>query len=134
MFQRLFGKKKKMDLPAFQLPSDDELTTTPSGLGYVEVRPGTGAKPSASSSVEVHYAGWTTAGELFDASYKRGSTTSFPLNAVIPGWTEGLQLMSEGAAFTFVIPPNLAYGSAGAPPAIGPNATLVFHVELVSVR
>ncbi len=133
MLKRLFGKKK-MDLPAFKLPSDEDLTTTPSGLRYVEVRPGSGAKPAASSSVEVHYAGWTTSGELFDASYNRGSTTSFPLQAVISGWTEGLQLMSEGAAFTFVIPPNLAYGAAGSPPVIAPNATLVFHVELVSIR
>ena len=88
MFKRLFGKKK-MDLPPFQLPSDDVCTTTASGLKYVEVRPGEGTPPASTDSVEVHYAGWTTAGELFDASYNRGSTTSFPLQNVIAGWTEG---------------------------------------------
>ena len=132
MFKRLFGKKK-MNVPAFELPSVDSLTTTESGLQYVEVRPGAGGKPSAKSEVEVHYAGWTTSGELFDSSYGRGSTISFPLSGVIAGWTEGLQLMNVGAAYTFVIPAHLAYGAAGAPPTIGPNATLVFHVELISV-
>ncbi|MDF1799520.1 MAG: FKBP-type peptidyl-prolyl cis-trans isomerase, partial [Planctomycetota bacterium] len=123
----------KMKVPTFELPSDNSLTTTESGLQYVEVRPGAGGKPSAKSEVEVHYAGWTTSGELFDASYKRGSTTSFPLSAVIPGWTEGLQLMNVGSAYTFVIPAHLAYGANGSPPVIAPNATLVFHVELISI-
>ena len=133
MFKRLFGKKA-MDLPPFLLPSDEECTTTASGLKYVQLRAGQGAPPAATDAVEVHYAGWTTQGKLFDASYKRGKTTSFPLQNVIKGWTEGLQLMNEGAAFTFIIPPHLAYGPRGAPPAIGPNETLVFHVELVAIK
>jgi FKBP-type peptidyl-prolyl cis-trans isomerase len=133
MFKRLFGKKK-MDLPQFNLPSDEACSTTDSGLKYVEVREGEGAPPASTDAVEVHYAGWTTEGELFDASYTRGQTASFPLQNVIKGWTEGLQLMKVGSAYTFVIPPHLAYGARGAPPAIGPNATLVFHVELISVK
>lgn len=132
MFKKLF--KKKLPVPPFHLPDDEACKQTDSGLKYVELRPGEGAPPASTDTVEVHYAGWTTQGELFDSSYGRGKTTSFPLQNVIRGWTEGLQLMTVGAAYTFVIPPQLAYGSRGAPPAIGPNETLVFHVELISVK
>jgi FKBP-type peptidyl-prolyl cis-trans isomerase len=83
--------------------------------------------------VTVHYAGWLVDGRLFDSSYARGAPAVFPLNRVIAGWSEGLQLMRPGGRFRFVIPPELGYGQRGAPPSIGPNATLVFEVELVGV-
>ena len=108
--------------------------TTASGLQYEILSEGKGRKPSASDVVRVHYEGTLTTGEIFDSSRKRGTPAEFPLNRVIAGWTEGLQLMSEGARFRFVIPPELAYGAHGAPPAIGPDATLVFDVELLEVK
>lgn len=119
--------------PAFSMPGHEALTTTASGLQYETVKPGTGKAPKASDTVTVHYAGWLTNGTSFDSSYKRGTPASFPLNRVIPGWTEGLQLMQEGGTAKFVIPAKLAYGSRGAPPVIGPDATLVFQVELIKV-
>ena len=124
---------KALPLPGFALPADSELTTTPSGLMYLVIKEGTGKKPNAAQRVTVHYAGWLTDGTLFDASYPRGDTTSFALLGVIPGWTEGLQLMKEGAIYKFVIPGNLAYGSRGQGKVIGPNATLVFQIELIKV-
>jgi len=133
MFGRLFRKKEQLPVPDFALPPDEEFKQTRSGLRYFSHQEGTGAPPAVTDKVTVHYAGWTTEGKLFDASYKRGKPASFPLNGVIKGWTEGLQLMSEGAVYTFIIPAPLAYGSRGAPPAIGPNETLVFHVELLSI-
>lgn len=119
--------------PAFSMPGNTALTTTPSGLQYETVTPGTGKAPKSTDTVTVHYAGWLTNGTAFDSSYKRGTPASFPLNRVIPGWTEGLQLMKEGGTSKFVIPAKLAYGSRGAPPVIGPDATLVFQVELIKV-
>ena len=119
--------------PAFSLPGNEALTTTSSGLQYETVKPGTGKAPKATDTVTVHYAGWLTNGTAFDSSYKRGAPASFPLNRVIAGWTEGLQLMKEGGTSKFVIPAKLAYGSRGAPPVIGPDATLVFQVELIKV-
>jgi FKBP-type peptidyl-prolyl cis-trans isomerase FkpA/FKBP-type peptidyl-prolyl cis-trans isomerase FklB len=119
--------------PAFKLPSGDAVQSTSSGLKYSVVEPGTGKSPKATDSVTVHYSGWLTNGTPFDSSYKRGEPASFPLNRVIGGWTEGLQLMKEGGSTVFVIPPDLGYGSRGAPPVIGQNATLVFHVELIKV-
>lgn len=133
MFRRLFGKKEKLPVPDFKLPTEDELTTTDSGLKYVSHEKGEGVPPGSTDMVTVHYCGWTLDGKKFDSSFDRGETISFPLNGVISGWTEGLQLMSPGGDFTFVIPANLAYGERGAPPAIGPNETLVFRVELHSV-
>ncbi|HSI65011.1 MAG TPA: FKBP-type peptidyl-prolyl cis-trans isomerase [Candidatus Saccharimonadia bacterium] len=109
-------------------------TTTASGLQYKELRPGTGRRPSSVDTVTVHYQGTLLNGMEFDSSYKRGEPTTFPLNGVIPGWTEGLQLMPEGAKYEFVIPSHLAYGSRGAPPDIGPNQTLRFVVELIRVQ
>jgi FKBP-type peptidyl-prolyl cis-trans isomerase len=129
----LFSGNKPMDVPAFSMPSDDALTTTASGLAYAVVSEGSGDAPKATDRVTVHYAGWNTDGSLFDSSYGRGQPATFPLNGVISGWTEGVQLMKPGAVYTFVIPPDLGYGANGAPPAIGPNATLVFQVELLSV-
>lgn len=127
---RLFGRGGG---PEFVLPEKERLTVTPSGLAYEVVRPGDGRRPGPMETVEVHYAGWLPTGKLFDSSYARGKTASFPLNRVIPGWTEGLGLMQEGSTFRFVIPPELAYGARGAPPRVPPNATLVFQVELVRV-
>jgi FKBP-type peptidyl-prolyl cis-trans isomerase len=109
-------------------------TTTASGLQYRELRPGTGRRPTATDMVTVHYRGTLLNGMEFDSSYKRNEPTSFPLNGVIPGWTEGLQLMQEGAKYEFIIPSHLAYGTRGAPPDIGPNQTLRFEVELLKVQ
>jgi FKBP-type peptidyl-prolyl cis-trans isomerase len=115
------------------MPADAALKTTPSGLKYEVVKEGSGKKPGPTDTVTVHYAGWLTDGTPFDSSYSRGDTTSFGLNRVIKGWTEGVQLMGEGAVYKFVIPGELAYGPRGSPPKIGPNATLVFQIELVKV-
>lgn len=108
-------------------------TTTASGLKYKVVKEGTGAMPKAEDTVEVHYTGKLLDGTVFDSSVERGETISFPLNGVIKGWTEGLQLMKEGAKYEFIIPPYLAYGERGTGP-IGPNATLYFEVELFKVK
>ena len=110
-------------------------TTTASGLKYKVVKEGTGAMPKAEDTVEVHYTGKLLDGTVFDRSVERGETISFPLNGVIKGWTEGLQLMKEGAKYEFIIPPYLAYGERGTPGGpIGPNATLYFEVELFKVK
>jgi len=108
-------------------------TKTASGLAYKVMKEGTGATPGAEDVVEVHYHGTLADGTVFDSSVERGKTISFPLNRVIKGWTEGLQLMKEGGKTKFVIPADLAYGEAGAPPKIPGGATLVFEVELFKV-
>lgn len=110
-----------------------DVITTSSGLQYEVLKAGNGAKPTAASKVTVHYKGTTLDGNEFDSSYKRGMPATFPLNRVIPGWTEGLQLMQEGAKYRFYIPADLAYGERGAGRDIGPNATLIFDVELLKV-
>jgi FKBP-type peptidyl-prolyl cis-trans isomerase FkpA len=112
---------------------DESATKTESGLSYKVIKEGTGATPSAEDVVEVHYHGTLTDGTVFDSSVERGKTISFPLNRVIKGWTEGLQTMKEGGKTKFVIPSDLAYGEAGAPPKIPGGATLVFEVELFKV-
>jgi len=106
---------------------------TDSGLQYQVVVMGDGAKPAATDTVTVHYRGMLLNGEEFDSSYSRNEPTTFQLNQVIPGWTEGVQLMPVGSKFKFFIPPNLAYGPNGGGP-IGPNATLVFEVELLGIE
>jgi FKBP-type peptidyl-prolyl cis-trans isomerase FklB len=108
--------------------------TLPSGLQYTVIKEGTGKQPSATDTVTVHYKGTLINGTEFDSSYKRGKPASFPLNGVIKGWTEGVQLMKEGAKYRFFIPPHLAYDQGGAGPMIGPNSTLIFEVELLSVQ
>ena len=112
----------------------DGVTTTESGLQYEMVEEGDGASPDATDTVTVHYCGTLINGSKFDSSYDRGEPATFPLNQVIPGWTEGVQLMRIGAKYRFVIPSGLAYGENGAAPAIGPDATLIFEIELISIQ
>lgn len=121
------------DVPEFTKPNPASQTTTDSGLKYQVLEAGEGDSPAATDTVTVHYAGWLTDGSMFDASYSRGVTASFPLNGVISGWTEGLQLMKPGAKYVFEIPSDLAYGPQGRPPVIPPDATLIFQVELVKI-
>jgi FKBP-type peptidyl-prolyl cis-trans isomerase FkpA len=108
-------------------------TKTESGLAYKILTPGSAKKPAATETVEVHYHGTLTDGTVFDSSVERGKKVSFPLNRVIKGWTEGLQLIGEGGKIKLVIPSELAYGDHGAPPKIPGGATLVFEVELFSI-
>ena len=110
------------------------VVTLPSGLQYQVLREGNGRKPSATDQVECHYEGTLINGQVFDSSYRRGETATFGLNQVIKGWTEGLQLMLEGAKYRFFIPYNLAYGERGAGQAIPPYAALIFDVELIKVK
>jgi FKBP-type peptidyl-prolyl cis-trans isomerase FklB len=106
----------------------------PSGLQYEVITEGTGAKPSKSNKVTCHYHGTLIDGTVFDSSVKRGQPASFPLNMVISGWTEGLQLMSVGSKWRFFIPANLGYGDRQASAQIGPNSTLIFEVELLGIN
>ncbi len=110
------------------------VTTLPSGLQYKVIKAGTGKKPKATDTVTVHYQGTLTDGKEFDSSYRRGQPVTFPVNGVIPGWTEALQLMEEGAKWQIFIPSSLAYGDRGAGRDIGPHATLIFEIELVSIQ
>ena len=110
------------------------VSTTSSGLQYKVLKEGTGRSPKATDVVVVNYRGTLINGKEFDSSYKSGKPIEFPLNRVIPGWTEGVQLMKEGAKYEFYIPPNLAYGSRGAGGVIGPDETLIFEVELLKVK
>jgi FKBP-type peptidyl-prolyl cis-trans isomerase len=109
------------------------VTTTPSGLQYEVLTEATGPKPTAMSTVQVHYVGTLSDGKEFDNSRTGGQPVTFVLSEVVPGWAEGLQLMSVGSKFRFVIGPEIGYGAAGSPPDIGPNATLVFEVELLNI-
>ena len=108
------------------------IVTTASGLQYQVIKEGDGAHPTAESTVKVHYHGTTIEGIVFDSSVERGEPIEFPLNQVIPGWTEGVQLMSKGAKYKFFIPQELAYGSSSPTPVITPYSCLVFEVELLS--
>ncbi len=116
------------------LKKNPKAKKTASGLVIDVIKEGTGSAPKATDKVEVHYHGTLTTGEVFDSSVDRGKTITFPLNRVIKGWTEGLQLMKEGGKAKLVIPSDLAYGDAGAPPKIPGGATLVFEVELFKVN
>jgi FKBP-type peptidyl-prolyl cis-trans isomerase FklB len=106
----------------------------PSGLQYKEITPGKGKSPKISDNVTTHYKGTLIDGTEFDSSYKRGQPATFPVSGVISGWTEALQLMKEGAKWQLFVPSRLAYGEKGAGQMIGPNATLIFEVELISVK
>ena len=110
------------------------VVTLPSGLQYQVLRKGNGKKPTATDQVECHYEGTLIDGTKFDSSYDRGQAATFGLNQVISGWTEGLQLMQEGAKYRFFIPYNLGYGERGAGETIPPYATLIFDVELIAVK
>jgi len=112
---------------------EEGVVALPSGLMYQVLNEGSGKKPTADDTVECHYEGRLIDGTVFDSSYKRGESATFPLNGVIAGWTEGVQLMSEGAKYRFFIPYQLAYGERGAGAAIPPFAALVFDVELIKV-
>ena len=116
-----------------EMSAREEVQTTESGLQYIVVEPGEGDNPVAEDSVEVHYEGRLIDGTVFDSSFERGQTVTFGLTQVIQGWTEGLQLMKPGGKFKFIIPPKLGYGEGGAGQMIGPNATLMFDVELIAV-
>ncbi len=117
-----------------QNAKNDSVVVTKSGLQYMVLKEGTGAKPGPTDKVTVHYTGKLLDGTVFDSSVERGEPATFGLNQVIPGWTEGLQLMSEGSKYRLFIPSELAYGSKGAGEQILPNSTLIFDVELIKVE
>lgn len=112
----------------------DEVTVTGSGLQFEILQEGAGANPGETDNVKVHYRGTLLDGTEFDSSRGRGEPATFRLNEVIPGWTEGIQLMKPGAKFIFYIPPELAYGAQGAGNTIGPNSALIFEVELLAIE
>ena len=114
--------------------ADFKESKTASGITIKMQKEGNGASPKASDTVKVHYRGTLADGKEFDSSYKRGEPTAFPLNRVIPCWTEGIQLLKVGGKATLTCPPNLAYGSRGAGGVIPPNATLSFDVELLAIE
>ncbi len=128
--------KNKTAGDAFQAAnkSKDGVVTLPSGLQYKILTAGTGPKPTANDTVVCNYRGTLVDGTEFDSSYKRGQPATFPVSGVIKGWTEALQLMPVGSKWQLVIPPSLAYGERGAGQQIGPDATLVFEVELMSIQ
>lgn len=130
------GKAAKQDGEKFLAENGKKegVITTASGLQYQVLREGNGQSPKATDTVECHYEGTLIDGTKFDSSYDRGQTATFPLNQVIAGWTEGLQLMKEGGKYRFFIPYELGYGERGACASIPPFSTLVFDVELVSVK
>ena len=124
--------KKKSEEFLAKNKSASGVMTTPSGLQYKVVKEGSGAKPKSTDKVRVHYTGTLIDGTKFDSSIDRGTPAEFALNQVIPGWTEGLQLMTVGSKYMFYIPSELGYG-AQAPPSIGPNQCLIFEVELLDI-
>jgi FKBP-type peptidyl-prolyl cis-trans isomerase FklB len=130
------GEKNKKEGEAFLAENrkKEGIKALPSGLQYKVVKAGTGKKPKSTDTVTTHYRGTLIDGTEFDSSYRRGQPASFPVSGVIAGWTEALQLMEEGAKWQLFIPPNLAYGERGAGSQIGPNATLIFEIELISIQ
>ena len=129
------GKTAKVDGEKYlaENAQKEGVVTLPSGLQYKVLREGNGKKPNATDQVKCHYEGMLVDGTMFDSSVQRGEPATFPLNGVIAGWTEGLQLMQEGAKYRFFIPYQLGYGERGAGSSIPPFATLVFDVELIEV-
>lgn len=130
------AEKNKKEGEAFLAENGKKegVVTLPSGLQYKVIKSGTGKTPTSGDTVETHYRGTLIDGTEFDSSYKRGQTATFPVTGVIPGWTEALQKMKEGDKWQLFIPPNLAYGERGAGRDVGPNATLIFEVELIAVK
>lgn len=131
------GEKNKIEGEKFlaENKTKDGVVTTESGLQYIVLKEGTGAKPTTASKVKVHYHGTLIDGTVFDSSVDRGEPTEFGVTQVIKGWTEGLQLMKEGAKYKFFIPSNIAYGANPRPGGpIKPNSTLIFDVELLEVK
>ncbi len=130
------GKKLKAEGEAYLAENAKKggVITTASGLQYTVLKEGTGKSPKATDTVVCHYEGFLTNGTVFDSSIQRGEPAAFPLNGVIAGWTEGLQLMKEGGKNRFFIPYHLAYGEAGAAGSIPPYAALIFDVELIEVK
>lgn len=133
--QKDTGAKNKADGEAYLAANKakEGVKTLPSGLQYKIITEGKGPKPKSTDTVSVNYRGTLIDGTEFDSSYKRNEPVSFPLDKVIPGWTEGIQLLPVGSKAQLVIPANLAYGE-NAPPQIGPNATLIFEVELLEIK
>ena len=129
------GEKNKQEGAAFlaENKKKEGVKTLPSGLQYKVIKEGTGKTPKASDTTVVQYKGTLVNGTEFDSSYKRGEPATFPVSGVIKGWTEALQLMKEGSTWQIVVPAELAYGEQGAGP-IGPNAVLIFEVELISIK
>ena len=134
--QKELGEKNKTDGAKFLEENKKKpgVKTTASGLEYKVIKEGTGPTPKPTDMVTVNYRGTLINGTEFDSSYKRGQPATFPVNGVINGWTEALQLMKKGSKFELFIPPNLAYGERAVGPDIGPNATLIFEVELLDVK
>ncbi len=137
-FGKLANAQQKANVEAGQKFLDENakregVVTTSTGLQYEVLQEGSGDSPKETDNVTVHYHGTLIDGTVFDSSVDRGQPATFPVNGVIPGWVEALQLMNPGAKYKLFIPSNLAYGERGAGGAIGPNATLVFEVELISI-
>jgi FKBP-type peptidyl-prolyl cis-trans isomerase FklB len=133
---KALAEKNKKEGEAFLAENKKKqgVITMPSGLQYKILTVGKGKSPKATDTVTVHYRGTLIDGTEFDSSHKRGQPATFAVNGVIPGWTEALQLMKEGSKWQMFIPSNLAYGERGAGGAIGPNAVLIFEVELISIK
>jgi FKBP-type peptidyl-prolyl cis-trans isomerase len=133
---KIVGDANKKDGDAFLAANKTKegVVALPSGLQYKILKPGTGPKPTAADTVECNYKGALLNGKEFDSSYKRGQAATFPVGQVIKGWTEALQLMPVGSKWELFIPADLAYGTRAAGPDITPNSTLIFEVELVSIK
>ena len=129
-----FDTRKPEGAPEFAMSAKDKVVTTESGLQFEQLRAGVGDNPGPKDKVTVHYVGWLADGTQFDSSYLRGEPTTFPVELVVPGFREGLQLMQPGAIFRLTIPAKLAYGEAGAGGVVPPNATLVFTVTLLNIE
>src|SRR5437899_11732371 len=134
--QKELGEKNKTDGAKFLEENKKKpgVKTTASGLEYKVIKEGTGPQPKATDTVKVNYRGTLIDGTEFDSSYKRGEPATLPLNGVIKGWTEALQLMKVGSKYQVFVPSNLAYGERSVSPEIGPNATLIFEVELLDAK
>ena len=134
--KKVMGQKNKIEGDKFLTgnKSKEGVKTLPSGLQYKVVKPGKRKKPKLTDTVTTHYRGTLIDGTEFDSSYNRGTPATFPVNGVIRGWTEALQLMEEGAKWQLFIPSALAYGERGAGQVIGPDAVLIFEIELISIQ